>query len=569
MRPAPRRRVGWSAIVAAVTVAGMGCRAPAVHVAGRGDVGDVLATSRALAAEGRRLDRRGAEAAVDRFYLAAVNAAAALDDPEHARRHEARLLYNEALGDALDAARRHGRIDPRSRLRVVGPSGPVDVPIAHVGFVWRPEDFHALLDPRKAPRERRSLRGRGPTSRPHERDGLGAPRVVRRCNPRRDAADRFLKAETDFPATAVLRPDLDAWLGRADRPPADVLELHDPFRVERVAVGAGSCPLAADFAAPYAFERAAFNEPTEFATPGLLDPGSVLERSGLTFAEPYQPGKTPLVLIHGINADQYMYSDLVADLRARPGFHERFQVAYFNYPSGLAFLRTAARLRRDLLALRATFDPAGVDPGLNDLALFGYSIGGLLAELQAVSGGEALWGLTARVPFERVRASDADRAALAETFFFEPVQGVRHIIFLATPHDGSNWNGRALARLVRGRVRQPEALRAMIARLRRDNPAAFTSIDALGLSWLDVQTVATEYLAAIRALPTGPGVLRHTILGAAHRGPLMGPKGDFIVPIESASIEDAITELRLDAGHLNIVPDPRTAAEVGRILEEY
>jgi hypothetical protein len=520
-------------------------------------------------AEGRRLERRGEAGAVDRYYRAVVSAAVVLDDPEPGRRGAARAVYNEALGALLTAAVRSGRIDPRRRLRVIGPRGPMDVPVRHVGFVWKAEDFDGLLDPRAAPPDRRALGGRGPTRRRHGRVGLGAPRVVRRCNRWGSVEDGFLKAETDYPATAVLRPDVAAWLGWEDRQPADVLELHDPFRVERVVFGETAYRLAADFEAAYAYERAAFNQPREFGTPGLLDPGSVEERSGLTFAEPYQPGKTPLILIHGINADQYMYSDLVADLRARPGFHERFQIGYFNYPSGLSFLRTAALLRRELGRLRATFDPAGVDPGLNDLALFGYSIGGLMAELQAVGSGGELWELAACVPFEQIRADESDRAILAETFFFEPLPGVRHLIFLATPHGGSNWNGRTLARLVRGRIRQPERLRALIERLREANPGAFREPAVLGLTWLDLQSDGGEYLAAIRRLPSGPGVLRHTILGAAHRGPLLGPKGDYIVPIESASIEEAITELRLDAGHINIVSDPRTSAEVGRILEQY
>jgi hypothetical protein len=155
-------------------------------------------------------------------------------------------------------------------------------------------------------------------------------------------------------------------------------------------------------------------------------------------------------------------------------------------------------------------------------------------------------------------------------FRFAPVPGVRRVIFLATPHDGANAIGRLPARVVRNLIRQPEEVERLAARLRRDNPAAFTSLDALPLSWFDLMVDADAhlYLDAIRGLPGAPDVSRHTILGTAHRG-VHGPKGDYIVPVESASIPGAASELRLDAGHLTVVPDPRTAAEVGRILERY
>ena len=138
----------------------------------------------------------------------------------------ARDLYNEGLRDCLRSAQEFGRIDARSHLLVNTPAGSQTVPIAHHGFVWQAEDFGPLADPTRL--------GRNPNEHGVStlRPGLGADVAVKRPNPNLSPSDRFLPREAAFNATALLRPDLEAWLGpRSGKPPADVLEFHDPLRV--------------------------------------------------------------------------------------------------------------------------------------------------------------------------------------------------------------------------------------------------------------------------------------------------------------------------------------------------
>lgn len=119
-----------------------------------------------------------------------------------------------------------GRMDPRVGLMVNSRAGPVNVPIGHAGFVWSAQDFDRLLEPRTARMSR-------PTERRHWRGGIGVTRVVERRNSCRTPADRFLKPVAHFPATVLLRPDVETWLASpAPRRPSDLIELHDPYRVQ-------------------------------------------------------------------------------------------------------------------------------------------------------------------------------------------------------------------------------------------------------------------------------------------------------------------------------------------------
>jgi len=79
-----------------------------------------------------------------------------------------------------------------------------DGPIKHTGFVWKPGEFSYLIDPSDIKRSDDFLRV-------HARDGVGAIEVVVR-DPQCNEMDRFMLPKWhSFAATALLRPDLDAW----------------------------------------------------------------------------------------------------------------------------------------------------------------------------------------------------------------------------------------------------------------------------------------------------------------------------------------------------------------------
>src|SRR6185369_12819958 len=114
-------------------------------------------------------------------------------------------------------------------------------------------------------------------------------------------------------------------------------------------------PLAFDLTAPLAKTLEVAPRPY---LAGFIEPGGAVAAARLSFLEPYQPRKVPLVLIHGLFSDPQGWADLINDLRAAPGFADRFQIWVFRYPTGQGFLQSAAVLRKELQAVVATLDPS-------------------------------------------------------------------------------------------------------------------------------------------------------------------------------------------------------------------
>jgi pimeloyl-ACP methyl ester carboxylesterase len=266
------------------------------------------------------------------------------------------------------------------------------------------------------------------------RPGLGADLAVGRTNPNSSPSDHLLPREAAFNATALLRPDLNAWLGpQPAGAPADVLEFHDPLRVGSVAIAGQSLPLAANFGAANALAYKISADRGPFALAGFALPSTVIDKADIRMLEPYQPGKIPVLLVHGLIDDPFMYNDMIVTLNRTPGFLDRYQIWVYRYPTGITFLRSAALLRADLRDALATLDPQGRDPALRNMVLVGYSMGGLLCKLQVTSSGDRLWAVAANRPLDSLATSEKTRGFLHEQFYFEPLPMIRRVIFINEP----------------------------------------------------------------------------------------------------------------------------------------
>src|SRR6185437_8867600 len=105
-------------------------------------------------------------------------------------------------------------------------------------------------------------------------------------------------------------------------------------------------------------------------------------RAQLVMLAPYQPGKIPVVFVHGLLSDPTTWITLGNSLNSQPWFRERYQVWAFRYPSGVPFLISAATLRRELNAAIAASPGAAEDPAVSQMVLIGHSMGGLISKLQ-------------------------------------------------------------------------------------------------------------------------------------------------------------------------------------------
>src|SRR5207245_3461486 len=117
---------------------------------------------------------------------------------------------------------------------------------------------------------------------------------------------------------------------------------------------------------------------------GFLRADKILDRTGVYLLEPYQPGKIPVLMVHGLLSSPLTWAPLFNDLRADPVLRERYQFWFYFYPTGNPYLATAADLRRSLEQLRNDVDPRHADPALEQMVFVGHSMGGLVSKLMTV-----------------------------------------------------------------------------------------------------------------------------------------------------------------------------------------
>ena len=111
-----------------------------------------------------------------------------------------------------------------------------------------------------------------------------------------------------------------------------VLEFYNPHLFECLALDRGVVPLDRDLTAPYAF---AVKESPHRYLEGFLAPFDTQTKPKLLMLEPYQQGKIPVVLIHGLLSEPMAWVDAVNELRAQPDLYRRFQFWAFRYPTGV------------------------------------------------------------------------------------------------------------------------------------------------------------------------------------------------------------------------------------------
>ncbi|MFN0053199.1 MAG: esterase/lipase family protein [Planctomycetales bacterium] len=515
----------------------------------------------ALIAQALILEAEGDAGCVDAYYLAAQATwrEARLDQPTPACEAEAALLYHACLSKLLVQAQRHQRFDPCRGLLICSGGESQWIPIEYVGFTWEPGDFRHLELVGEYDSAELEHNYRNP--------GLGVPLVVVRSG---CAPERFHSPDQAFAATALLVPGTEAERNSpydeeaGDDSPGFVLRLIDPLDFSEVPLGSHSAPLAGDLTAPFVWYLAqnptvawsSFFRPDDDAEPQLI----MMER--------YQPGKIPVVFVHGILSEPTTWFWLGNELRAAPWFRYRYQIWAFKYPTGRPFLASATDLRQELEAAVTTLPQGQHDPALSQMVLIGHSMGGLVSKLQVADSGTQLWDQVATRPFETLQAPEPERERIRDVFFFAPVPEVRRVIFIGTPHQGSSFAshlaGKVGSRLVSLSARKHAEHRQVI----HDNPGLFVRRHHRIPTSVDLLRPHHPLLTTLARLPVGADVRFHSIIGDDRYVPWDG-RGDGVVSVESARYPEAETERLVPASHTRLHRHPETLEEVDWILREH
>jgi pimeloyl-ACP methyl ester carboxylesterase len=476
-------------------------------------------------------------------------------------------VYNQSLESALRILAKRGQLKPGMTHTCRAGDNTIDVTVTVRSDTWQADDFDRFEF--ASDYEIKGLANQYHTY------GLGVPlMVVRDKKPQRnDPAEKYYPPGVSFPITAFLRLDPNQYQTTHGGKRAAVLELYDPLAATDVIVGGRRAPLESDFTTPLAYflNNPAFQD-SQLSTDGLLRPDLASASRGLYMLEPYQPGKIPVLMVHGLWSSPVTWMQMFNDLRAWPELRQRYQFWFYFYPTGQPFWISATQLRRDLAELRQTLDPRASDISLDQMVLVGHSMGGLVSKMQTIEGGDRFWQVFSDKPFDHVKAEPEVRQTLHSAIYFQPNPSIRRVITIGTPHRGSNFANSPTRYIARQLIKLPVMLMQAGEKLRRDNPDVFrpggpadiaTSIDSLAPD--------SPLLPVLYSAPRPPWVKYHNVVGVVEQSGVFrfSSKGDGVVPLDSAHLEDAVSEITVPADHVTIHSHPLSVLEVRRILLEH
>jgi pimeloyl-ACP methyl ester carboxylesterase len=487
------------------------------------------------------LERSQPQAALEAYVNAARDSLRELD--RHPGNTEALRSYNFAVAGIFSVIRT-AKLDPwtqpvhfgaNSELTLTGKKDPA-----------KPEQNPALYD--LIPTD--ELRYHGAYVKDDvKRDGIGAPLVaVRHLTPEK-ASELFAPPAIYYGVTGFAEFEGSRC----------ILSIKDPLAAETVTVEGHTYPMGANFTAALAMGLAK-EKPQKLGFVRLLRPQEYASTFRVARMEPYNPNKTVVLVIHGLMDTPVTWVPLLNDLRSDKDIRRNYQFWFYSYPSGYPYPYSALILRQELDAIEKKF------PLRKKMVVIGHSMGGCISRTLITDTGNQLWiEAFGRPPAETEMPADS-KHLLEQAIILKHRPEIGRVIFMSTPHRGSdlasNWIGRIGSML----VKTPTKLMTIGQTIRQNmspDPAALqlkrfpNSVDTLAPN--------NRFVVAINKVPITPGIPYYTILGDRGRGDSPN-SSDGVVPYWSSHLDGARSEFIAPSNHGSPL-NPQAIAEVHRILK--
>jgi pimeloyl-ACP methyl ester carboxylesterase len=379
--------------------------------------------------------------------------------------------------------------------------------------------------------------------------GIGAPLVAVAHSENPHFRQQYKLRRVYAPVTAVIQ-----FSGQK----AD-LKFVDPFQAERVALDKRSFPLAVDLSAPTAM-LIARERPERLGFSRLMNPAKYADTAGLAQLQQYDPTRTPVIFVHGLQETGASWAPMIDSLRDDPWIRKRYQFWFYSYPSGYPYPYSAALFRHDLDGVERAF------PNHKRVVLVGHSMGGMICRLMITDAGDKIWRDFFSTPPAKTPLASDTRKLLEESLVFNHRPDVQRVIFISTPHRGSKLASGWIGRIGAALVRTPRLFTSVYTSTKPllvSDPAARTlkrmpnSVDTLEPN--------DRFVQAVDKLPITRGIPYDSIMGDRGRGNTPN-SSDGVVPYWSSHLDGAQSELIVHSDH-GAQLNPEAIHEVARILK--
>jgi pimeloyl-ACP methyl ester carboxylesterase len=334
------------------------------------------------------------------------------------------------------------------------------------------------------------------------------------------------------------------------------LALRRPAKQPSANVEGKGRPLAADYTAVIAYYR----PPSNFLATKLMAtfrPGRYVDKMGLYFLQPYDPDRIPIVFVHGLSSSPFMWSETINQMQADPQLRERYQFWVFAYPTGYPPLYCALRLREELAKVDKLY------PNHRGYVLIGHSMGGMLTHMQVVTVTPGMWDKVVGQPAREVLARNSRNSLFYRSIIFQPNPRIKRVVFICTPHRGSDTALSGLGRLGRSLIALPVGMTSMFTQSLGDvDLTQFTGSARRLPNSVSGLSPKNPSLKVVNSAPIT--VPYHSIIGDRGKGDSPNST-DGVVPYWSSHLDGAKSELIVLGPHgsENL---PQTIAELQRIL---
>lgn len=284
----------------------------------------------------------------------------------------------------------------------------------------------------------------------------------------------------------------------------------------------------------------------------------------------YQPGKIPVVLVHGTGSSPVWWAEMVNSLRADPLIRSKFQFWFYEYTSSQPILSSASDLRDTLQDLVKTLDPNHTDPAMQQLVVIGHSQGGLLTHMTAIDSKDVLWKTISDKPFGEFKAIPQIVNGVHRGLFFDHLPFVKRVVFISTPHRGSFLTEEWVRKLAHFVIHSPTKLMRHFSNSWQEAVAQLkipkfmhdevpTAVDGMNRD--------NPIMEKVAELPFPPEIRAHSIIAVL---PDMDIKtgNDGVVEYKSAHLDGVDSEFIVRTGH-SAQGHPLTIEEVRRILHVH